>query len=164
MDFKNIKTKEPLFYHDVNIGDAKPIYQKARSILPAYREWLKMEIKEMEESGIIKEASSPWSSPIVLVLKKESRPGEFAPRLCTDYQRLNEVTEKDRKPLPNISNILILLGNEARFYITLDLFSGFYQIGLTSEASKRSAFITPDRTYVYLYMPFGICNAPASFQ
>jgi hypothetical protein len=56
-----------------------------------------------------------------------------------------------------------MLGNEAQFYTTLDLFSGFYQIGLPSEASKRSAFITPDGTYVYLRMPFGMCNAPASF-
>ena len=85
IDFKDIKIKKPLYYYDINTGSAKPIYQKAHPIPLAYREWLKMEIKEMEESGIIKEASSPSSSPIVLVLKKGSQPGEFTPRLCTDY-------------------------------------------------------------------------------
>jgi deoxyuridine 5'-triphosphate nucleotidohydrolase len=163
-DFRDIHNQEPKYYHEVDTGDTKPIYQKARPIPPAYREWLRAELKEMEEAGIIKQAISPWASPIVLTPKKGSKPGEFAPRLCVDYRKLNAITKKDRQPLPNIQEILTTLGNEAEYYTTLDLFSGFHQIGLTQDASEKSAFITPDATYVYLQMPFGMCNAPASFQ
>ena len=106
----------------------------------------------MEEASIIKEAISPWSLPIVLALKKGSKPGEFTPRLCTDYQRLNEIIKKDCQPLPLINNVLMMLEDKVQYYTTLNLYSGFNQIGLTKEASDRSAFITPDRTYICLLM------------
>src|SRR5262249_40773577 len=83
--FEDIKTNTPRYYHHVDTGDNKPIYQKARPIPPAYHEWLKTELNNMEEAGIIKKASSPWASPIILAPKKGSKPREFAPRLCVDY-------------------------------------------------------------------------------
>src|SRR5262249_2608410 len=78
-DFKNIHVQEPKYYHEVDTGDAQPIYQKARPLPPAYREWLRAEIKEMEEAGIIKQGISPWASPIVIAPKKGTKPGEFSP-------------------------------------------------------------------------------------
>src|SRR5262249_327871 len=100
----------------------------------------------------------------MLILKKESKPGEFAPRLCMNYRRLNTITKKDRQLLPNISTMLATLGNNAVYYTILDLFSEYHQLSLTPEGIEKSAFITPDITYVYLQIPYGICNAPASFQ
>ena len=122
----------------------------------------------MEKAGIIRKQTgeniSPWASPIVIVPKKTDVPGQFVPRLCIDYRRLNAITVKDPEPLPNIDHVLATLGNGPRYFTSLDLFSGYHQIGMTARAIERSAFITPRGTYVYLRMPFGLCNAPGTFQ
>ena len=118
----------------------------------------------MEKAGIICQKSSPWASPIVIVPKKTSTPGILEPRLCVDYRWINYHTEKDRQPLPNIDHVLATLGNGPRYFTSLDLFSGYHQIGMTKDAIKKSAFITLWSTYVYLRMLFGLCNIPATFQ
>ena len=117
----------------------------------------------MEKSDIIKKAKSEWASPIVITAKKSTKPEEYMPRLCIDYCHLNAITKKDCQPLPNIEHVLATLGNGPKYFTSLDLFSGYHQIGMTPEAIERSAFITPRHTYVYLRMPFGLCNAPATF-
>ena len=162
--FEEIEGEHPLFYHNIDTGDAKPIYSRARPLPRAREEWLNEELRRMEKAGIIKETQSPWASPIVITTKKSDTPGEFVPRLCVDYRRLNDITKKDRQPLPNIDHVLATLGNGPKYFTSLDLFAGYHQIGMTPEAIERSAFITPRSTYVYLRMPFGLCNALATFQ
>ena len=84
-------------------------------------------------------------------------------RLCIDYCCLNTLIKKDCQLLLNIEYVLVTQGNRPKYFISLDLFSGYHQIGMTPEAIERSAFITPRHTYVYIRMPFGLCNAPATF-
>ena len=84
-------------------------------------------------------------------------------RFCVDYRRLNCVTKKDAFPLPPINDSLSMLAGQ-RWFSTLDLASGYWQVGMTKRASQRSAFATPAGLFQFRVMPFGLCNAPATFE
>ncbi|GBM83446.1 Uncharacterized protein K02A2.6 [Araneus ventricosus] len=101
---------------------------------------------------------SPWSSPVVLVKKKN---GEW--RFCVDYRRLNKVTKKDVYPLPRIDDALDCLAG-ARIFSMMDLKSGYWQVELDDKDREKTAFVTPDGLLEFKVMPFGLCNAPASFE
>ena len=90
----------------------------------AVRQEVSRQLQEMEKTGVIQPSNSPWASPIVLVRKKDG-----SHRFCVDYRRLIEVTKSDTFPLPRIDDLLDQLGG-ARFFSTLDLASGFWQIGV----------------------------------
>src|SRR5215217_2079 len=84
--------------------------------------------------------------------------------MCVDYQKLNKVTVLDAFPIPRISDILEHMPTKLRYFSMFDLFMGYNQIGMTEEAIKQSAFVTLDGQYEFTRMPFGPCNAPATFQ
>ena len=115
------------------------------------------EIQGMLDKGVIEPGQSPWASPVVLVKKDGSL------RFCVDYRRLNSMTEFDAYPLPRIDETLETLGG-ARFFSTLDLISGYWQVGLTPEARLKSAFCVRGGLFLWNVMPFGLCNAPSTFE
>ncbi|WP_435316579.1 reverse transcriptase family protein, partial [Klebsiella pneumoniae] len=84
-------------------------------------------------------------------------------RLCTDYRKLNQVTRMDAYPLPRIDDLIDAVG-QAKFITRMDLLKGYYQIPLSQNAKKLTAFITNDGLYQYTVLPFGLCNAPSTFQ
>ncbi|GBN37554.1 Retrovirus-related Pol polyprotein from transposon 297 [Araneus ventricosus] len=115
-------------------------------------------VKEMADNGIVEESSGPWASPIVLVKKKDG-----STRFCVDYRKLNEITIKDSYPLPRIDDTLDAL-NGSQWFSTLDLKSGYWQVEIQPEDKEKTAFTTGQGLWQFKVMPFGLCNAPATFE
>ncbi|CAM5092865.1 unnamed protein product [Eretmochelys imbricata] len=108
--------------------------------------------------GIIRPSGSAWASPVVLVPKRD---GEI--RFCMDYHKLNAVTRPDNYPMPCTDELLEKLGR-AQFISTLDLTKGYWQVPLDESAKERSAFTTHLGLYEFNVLPFGLRNAPTTFQ
>ncbi|XP_027165915.1 uncharacterized protein LOC113765866 [Coffea eugenioides] len=156
---------------------AKPIRQAQRRLNPLMMEVVKKEILKLLDVGIIFAISdSPWVSPVQVVPKKagvtveSNQEGELVPvrkptgwRQCIDYRKLNAVTKKDHFPLPFIDQMVERLAGRAYYYF-LDGFSGYFQIAIAPENQEKTTFTCPFGTFAYRRMPFGLCNAPATFQ
>lgn len=157
-DIDEAKGRTNIVRHKIDTGDAKPIRQAARRLPLAKREEAEQIIKEMERDGVIEPSNSPWASPVVLVKKKDG-----STRFCVDYRRLNDVTRKDSYPLPRIDDTLDTLA-ESKIFSTLDLKSGYWQVGLDPADREKTAFTIGTGLYQFTVMPFGLCNAPATFE
>ena len=144
--------------HSIDTCGHPPIKQQPYRSLAIYCERVSEMIDKMREQGVVQPSSSPWASPIVLVPKKDG-----SQRFCVDYRRLNAITRKDMYPLPQIEDILTALG-EAQYFSSLDLASGYWQVPLDDDAREKSAFTTHRGLFEFTRMPFGLCNAPATFQ
>lgn len=144
--------------HSIDTGNAKPIKQRFYRTSYQNQLFIKEEIQRLLKAGLIKPSSSQWTSPVVVVEKKNGKK-----RLCVDYRKLNNATKKDCYPLPRIDDMLETLSG-AQWFTSLDLASGFWQVELDPKDSEKSTFITKFGTFEFKVMPFGLCNAPATFQ
>ena len=157
--FSDVPLPSTVASHDVVLQPGmKPIRQSPYRLPPYKRDAMKSEVEFLLRNGLAEPSDSSWASPCILVPKPDK---SF--RLCTDYRKLNSVTIKDSYPLPRIDDIIDVIGN-ARFLTTIDLLKGYYQVPLTENAKKASAFITPAGLYQYTVLPFGMTNAVATFQ
>nr|GEW96022.1 reverse transcriptase domain-containing protein [Tanacetum cinerariifolium] len=159
------------------IKDYKPTVEHQRQVNPKIYDVIKKEVERLLDAGLIYPISdSPWVSPVHCVPKKggftvvENEENELIPtcfvtgrRLCIDYRKLNEATRKDHFSLPFMDQMLErLAGNE--FYCFLDGFSGYFQIPIDPRDKENTTFTCPYGTFAYRRMPFGLCNAPGTFQ
>jgi hypothetical protein len=119
---------------------------------------LKEHIKELLEKGFIHPSSSPWGAPVIFVLKKDG-----TQRLCVDYHALNEVTVKNKYPLPRIDDLFDQLSG-ACVFPKIDLRSGYHQLKIQECDIPKTAFVSRYGLYEYMVMSFGLTNAPAYFM
>lgn len=146
------------YEHVIELFDTKPVKQMPRRVSQVQRDIIHREVSEMLKNGIIEHSHSPWATPIVLVKKKDN-----GVRFCVDYRRLNLQTKVDGFPLPNPQDIFDSLTG-SKFFATLDLKSGFWQIPVREGDRYKTAFCIPGGHFQFIRMPFGLVNATATFQ
>ena len=147
-----------LVKHKINTGDHPPVKLPPRRYGWAQRRALSEEVDKMLTKGVIEESDSPWSSPPVLVRKKDG-----TLRFCVDFRKINLISRKDAFPLPRVDDCLDCLAG-AQWFCTLDLASGFWQIAMEDEDKSKTAFSTPRGHYHFKVMPYGLCNSPATLE
>lgn len=140
------------------IEGARPVNIRPYRVAPALKDEIEKQVAEMLEKGIIQKSTSPFSSPVLLVKKKD-----HTYRFCVDFRHLNALTKKGRYPVPIIEEFLDEL-NKASWFTSLDLLAGFHQILLKSGEEYKTAFQTHSGHYEFRVMAFGLTGAPASFQ
>ncbi|UYV78594.1 hypothetical protein LAZ67_16002094, partial [Cordylochernes scorpioides] len=144
--------------HRIDTEDAKPIKHKPYRVSAKERDIIKEQIDEMLTEGIIRPSSSPWSFPVILVKKRD---GKY--RFCVDYRKLNNVTVKDVYPIPRIDEVMDTLQGSTHFSAKY-LRSGYWQVEVEERDKEKTAFTTAHGLYEFNVMPFGLCNAPATFE
>ncbi|KAF8781604.1 Transposon Tf2-6 polyprotein like [Argiope bruennichi] len=148
----------PFIEHRINTGDHLPVAVPPYRMSPTKKETLKQEIDRLLAEGIIEECESPYASPVVLIPKANG-----TMRLCIDYRKLNSITIPDSYPLPRMDDLL----HEAKptpFMSAIDLKAGYHQVKVHPDDQDKTAFVCPFGTYRFKRMPFGLRNAPATFQ
>ena len=144
--------------HEIYVGDTPPIRQRPYRIPYSRRDIVREEVEKMLADRVIRPSTSPWASPIVLVQKKDG-----GVRFCVDFRKLNQVAKFDAYPMPRMEEMFESIGS-ATVVSTLDLASGYWQIPLAPGSREKTAFATPFGLFEFEVMPFGLHNAPATFQ
>ena len=137
-----------LIEHSINTGDHQPIKQLPRRVPHSLRAKVSQHVQEMLEQGVVTPSHSPWASPIALVAKKDG-----STRFCVDYRKLNAITKMDVHPLPRIDDSLDQLAGSS-YFSTLDLASGYWQVGMSEESQEKTAFVTLKGVNEFKVMPF----------
>ena len=143
--------------HDIKLLTSEPIRTKGYSIPYKTRSVMETEIQDMLDLGVIEQSISPYSSPIVLVPKKDG-----SVRFCIDFRKLNKVTEFDAEPMPNMEEIINRMSGH-KYFTKMDLCKGYWQVGLTERSKHLTAFETPRGLFQFRTMPFGLVNSGATF-
>lgn len=153
--------KTDVFSHKIEtIPGATPVHLPPHRTDPVKKKEIERQTAEMKEAGLIVQSDSVWHSPVVLVKKKDN-----SWRFAIDYRKLNSITIPISHPLPRIEDVFDALGeSHAKVFSTLDLNSAYFQIALDPETRHKASFITHEGVFEFLRMPFGLRNAPMSFQ
>ena len=147
-----------LVTHRIPTGDHLPVKHKRTAIPRAWEEEVNSQASEMLKNGIIRNSSSPWNSPVLLVRKKDG-----SIRFVLDYRAVNDVTRKDTYPLPKIQDIIDKMEGSV-YWTTLDAASAYWSMPLAEEDKEKTAFSTPTGKFEFNVTPYGLCNAAASYQ
>ena len=150
--------------HEIDTGDTRPFRERLRTYSPQVQEIIDKEVQRMLREGVIQPSRSPYASNLLLVRKPDpSSKGGVKNRVCASFVQLNKQTIKDSYPLPNIQVIFDKIGN-SMWFTTMDLLNGFWQVMVKEEHRHKTAFVTARGLFEFVVMPFGLCNAPATFQ
>ena len=150
--------KTELIQHEIHTSDVPPIKTKGRPINPVMEGNLREQLDTWMDQGVVQPSTSPWSFPLIAVPKKNGKT-----RWVVDYRKLNEITIKDSFPLPNIEDNLSRLSN-SQIFSGIDGAGAFHVIPIRDQDREKTAFSTPWGLFEFSYMPFGLCNAPATYS
>ncbi|CAF2136424.1 unnamed protein product [Rotaria magnacalcarata] len=157
-DLRQPSTIKATVRHAIETGTHSPVHTPPYRVSYRDEQIQREEIDKLLKQGIIEESTSPWSSPIVLVRKKDG-----SVRFCVDFRKLNNITTKDAFPMPRIEDIFDHL-SQAEYYTTIDFKSGYFQVGLDPKDRPKTAFSTRDQHYQFTVLPQGVTNGPPAFQ
>ena len=144
--------------HIIETGDAPPIKLAPRRVPLAFADEADGAIQKLFDQGTVRESTSPWASPLVFVRKKN---GQVRP--CVDYRKLNAITTKDAFPLPRTQDCFDAVA-DATLFSSMDITAAYNQIPVRESDIPKTAFVTKYGLFEFTTMPFGLCNAPATFQ
>ena len=154
--FTEIPGKVSVIELNIDLIDDRPIWCKPYPLPYAKKGEIQEKIKNMMDTGIVRESSSPYASPLVVVKKKHG-----SSRMCVDYRKLNLVAVADPAPMTTAEDLFGKLG-KCQYYSTMDLSKGYWQIPVAQKYIHKTTFVTPDGCYEFLRMPFGMKNSGAT--
>ena len=161
-EFQSLFTEAPgttsLAQHHIKLTSDQPVRSRPYPVPYSLRESLKKDITDMMKMGVIRESSSPYASPVVVVKKKDN-----TNRVCVDYRKLNKLTVFDPEPMPTAEHLFQKLNGD-KYFTRIDLSKGYWQISIPEEDIPKTAFVTPDGSYEFLKMPFGMINSAATLK
>ena len=161
-EFSDVLTDQPgctnLIEHDIKLTTDTPIRQRPYPLPFSKLSVVEKEINDMLKLNVIEPSDSPYSSPIVLIAKKDN-----TTRFCIDMRALNRITIFDAEPIPNMEEIFAKLSGYS-YFSKFDLSKGYWQVPLSENAKAKTAFQTPQGLFQFRMMPFGVVNAPATFS
>ena len=143
----------------IDTGNAPPVRCMPRPVPHHKKVEIDRQIDDMLSRGLIEPTDSEWASPVLMVKKKDG-----SLRFCIDYRRLNDITRHDAFPLPNINDCLASLGKGCGYFSSLDLASGYWQMGMDKESQAKAAFTTHRGLFKPLVQPFGPKGGVAHFS
>lgn len=144
--------------HAIHTGSEPPVKVRPRRYARADQEVIDAEVDKMLKDNVIEEGQGAWGFPVVLVKKKDG-----SVRFCIDYRMLNNITKKDVYPLPRIDDTIESM-HGARRFTSLDLHAGYWQVPVAEEDRDNTGFVTRRGLFRFIRMPFGLANAPGTFQ
>ncbi|KAL9958151.1 hypothetical protein ACROYT_G035126 [Oculina patagonica] len=160
--FSSLFTEAPgttnLVQHHIKLTSVEPVRSKPYPVPYSLRESLKEDINNMIKMGVVRESNSPYSSPVVVVKKKDG-----TNRVCFDYRKLNKLTVFDPEPMPTAEELFQKLNGD-KYFSKIDLSKGYWQITIPEEDIPKTAFVTPDGLNEFLKMPFGMVNSAATLK
>ena len=149
----SVPGRTDLIQHDIKLSTSEPIRSKGYPVPFKARDVMDSEIKEMLELDVIEKSVSPYSSPVVLVPKKDG-----SVRFCIDFRKLNKVTEFDAEPMPNMEEVINRMSGH-KFFTRMDCSKGYWQVCLPDNCKHLTAFETPQGLFQFKTMPFGLVNS-----
>ena len=153
----SVPGRTDLIQHDIKLSTSEPIRSKGYPVPFKARDVMNSEIKEMLELGVIEKSVSPYSSPVVLVPKKDG-----SVRFCIDFRKLNKVTEFNAEPMPNMEEVINRMSGN-KFFTRMDCSKGYWQVCLPDNCKHLTAFEIPQGLFQFKTMPFGLVNSGATF-
>ena len=156
--FSDVPDTTNLAEHKIELTTAEPTRQKPYPLPYATRQKVREEVEKMLEAGIIERTESPYAAPVVLVKKSDG-----SIRFCIDYRKLNRITIFDGEPMTTADDIFATLQGD-KYFSKVDLAKGYWQVPIREGDRQKTAFVTPDGSYQFRKMPFGLVNATATFN
>ena len=159
--YRDVFTDKPgttnLAEHKIEMVTDDPVRVKPYPIPYSLREELKQDIEQMLDMGVIRKSDSPYSSPIVIVRKKDG-----SNRICIDFRRVNKLSRFDSEPMIRPQDIFSRISQD-KYYSKFDMTKGYWQIPMRKQDIAKTSFVTPDGCYEFVKMPFGLMNSGATF-